>query len=567
MKFFAAGEDLCLDGEARVHLRGLSAPANWRITLLRSRQPASERKSLVKCRNVDVLVVGSGPTGLVLAIDLVRRGLTVRIIEKAEATFDGSRAKGLQPRTLEIFDGLDVLEDVLAGGSPYPKLGIHFGPLTIPWRMMSEQTSSASTPLPNTWLVPQSRTVSALHARLASIGGCVEFGKELVSFEQSAARITARVAHAEGIEEIAARYLVGADGGSSLVRKQLSIGFVGSTDEGDRIVIVDAVVTGLDRNHWHIWPGRRGMFIGACPLPHSDQFQWMVRLAPGDSVPSDLEAINRWIQSRIKDSRVKLQEITWRSVYRPNTRLAEEYRRGRAFLAGDAAHVHPPAGAQGLNTGIQDAYNLGWKLAQVLHGADARLLDTYEAERRPVAAAVLGLSTQKFAAIGGLKLSSIQRGRGEQQLLLTYRGGPLAALGCGRTKKVWTGDRAPDAELVGTDHVQIRLFDLLRGPDFTVIGYGARAGQYIERLEWPAKGARLRRVVVNGIAARADAVVTDDRMTFRDAYGISGDLAVLIRPDGYVGQIVHAEAFSTQRLVPQMTPSHNAEDVQLGGVR
>src|SRR4051794_17426482 len=409
----------------------------------------------------DVLIVGAGPTGTTLAIDLIRRGITVRLIDKEPHAFDGSRAKGIQPRTLEIFDDLGAISDILDHGSLYPKMGIHLGsklgidlgPVTIPWRMIAKGQPGPDIPYPDTWLIPQSSTVAALHARLQTTGGRVELGTELTDFTIEPTGVTAQVTTSDGAEAtITARYLVGADGGSSRVRRNSGIEFGGSTDEADRILLVDAEATGgLSRNYWHVWPGRSKRFIGACPLPHTDLFQWMIRLAPGEEPPQGAHEITENIRSHTHDQKLGVRNIVWQSVFRPNIRLAECYRRGAVLLAGDAAHVHTPAGAQGLNTGVGDAYNLGWKLAQVLAGADDALLETYQAERQPIAASVLGLSTKKYDRLGTLDPSSIKRGKDEKQLTLTYHGGPLAPTPGHRTATLRAGDRTPDVELLTTE--------------------------------------------------------------------------------------------------------------------
>ncbi len=506
-------------------------------------------------KTIDVLIVGAGPTGAALAIDLARRGLDIRIVDKAPRAFDGSRAKGLQPRTLEVLHDLGALDDILAQGSLYPLLGVHFGPCTIPWRMFSNRRPTRETPFPSTWLIPQYLTDRALHERLARLGCLVEFGKELVEFTDHDEAVTAMLGTAEGIEKVSARYLVGADGGSSTVRRTLGIDFIGSTDEQDRILIVDAVVTGLSRKRWHIWPDARGRFVGACPLPNTDLFQWMIRLAPGEHPPLEKATINARIQSRIGDRRVELQDIRCTSVFRPNIRLAKRYRKGRCLLAGDAAHVHTPMGAQGLNTGIQDGYNLGWKIAQVLAGADARLLDSYEAERLPIAAGVLGLSTKKYEALSKLDPSSIRRGKDEQQLALSYHGGPLAPRSTDCTRTLHVGDRAPDAELLGAAGERIRLFDLYRGPHFTAIGYGIRGARELEGLRWPSRGAPLERIAIGAAAACADRILTDPARSFGRAYGVSDDTLLLVRPDGYLADIsARNSSDSMQAAVRAMTP-------------
>ncbi|MFF7476062.1 FAD-dependent monooxygenase [Streptomyces sp. NPDC008092] len=504
---------------------------------------------------IDVLIVGAGPSGTALAIDLVRRGLDVRVVDKAPQAFAGSRAKGVQPRSLEVLHDLGALDDVLAGGTRYPLLGVHLGPLAVPWRMFPHKRATPDVPYPNTWLVPQFRTDRALHARLELLHGGAEFGRELVELAQDADTALAKVAGPDGVEEIAARCVVGADGGSSQVRKQLGIGFVGSTDESDRILIVDATVSGLSRDRWHLWPGRGGRLVGACPLPGGDLFQWIIRLAPDEEPSLDRDEITARIRSHTRNRRIQLHDIRWTSVFRPNIRLAEHYGRGRVLLAGDAAHVHTPAGAQGLNTGMQDAYNLGWKLGQVLAGADPRLLDTYEAERQPVAAGVLGLSTEKWAGIAKLDPSSMKRGKDEQQLALTYYGGPLAPADGDRTGTLRVGDRAPDAELLGPDGTRLRLFDAFRGPHFTALAHGPAAARAVEHLDWPTTGARLKKITVNTGGAADRVAFSDSANTLQRAYGLTGDTLLLIRPDGYLGHIATRDFLTTTQTAAQaMTP-------------
>ena len=504
---------------------------------------------------VDVLIVGAGPTGSALAIDLVRRGVSVRIIEKAPTAFGGSRAKGVQPRTMEVMEDLDVINDIVSGGSLYPKLGIHMGPFTVPWSMFRNVQPTNEVPYPNTWLIPQFRIDAALHARLKRLGVPVEFGLELVDFEQHAEFVVASVTSKGVTTRLRTRYLVGADGGASPVRRRLGVEFGGSTDEQDKILIVDGPVTGLARNRWHLWPRLGGQFVGACPLPHGDTFQWMIRMARGENPPEGLPAVSARIREATRDPRIVLQAIHWQSVFRPNIRLAETYRTGRVFLAGDAAHVHTPAGAQGLNTGVQDAYNLGWKLGQVLAGAPDRLLDTYEQERRPIAAGVLGLSTKKYKAIGSLNPSAVRRGKDEQQLALSYREGPLAANGSDSTGTLNAGDRAPDARLVGPDGQPIRLFEMLRGPQFTAIAYGTEAAQALKGLRWPDSGAGLNRVCMDSSTSRDGTYHSDPGQAFQKAYGLAGDTLLLIRPDGYIAHIASEDMLArTQALVAGLTP-------------
>ncbi|UZR98516.1 FAD-dependent oxidoreductase [Chondrinema litorale] len=493
----------------------------------------------------DVLIVGAGPTGTTLAIDLARRGLSVRIIEKNKTSFPGSRAKGIQPRTLEVFYDLGVIDELLKNGGLYPKMGIHLWRFTLPKTMFKNVNPTSAIPFPNTILIPQFRVDSILHKKLAEYDVKVEFDTTLTDFSQTADRVVAKVIKETKEEEITARFLVGADGGSSLVRKKLDIGFIGKTDEADRMLIVDANVRGLSRDYWHIWPTTSG-FVGACPLPHSNLFQWMIKLKPDEEVPSNLNSITKRLQKAIKNPSVKLIDIQWTSVFRPNVRLASHYRKDRVFIAGDAAHVHTPAGAQGLNTGIQDAYNLGWKIAQTLAGAkDDSLLDSYEAERLPIAAGVLGLSSKKYEAIGKYSSASLKRGKDEQQLGITYQGSPIISTSCSVTKTLQAGDRVPNANFTTSEGKNITLFELLRGTQFTIIAYGSAARNELERLKWTKKGATLNRIFVNKDDERNQLGLKDTNLNFQKTFGLSDNALILIRPDKYIAHISTSNSLST----------------------
>lgn len=493
----------------------------------------------------DVLIVGAGPAGTTLAIDLVRRGVAVRIIDKEPAAFDGSRAKGIQPRTLEVFEDLGVLPEILGRGSPYPKMGMHLGPMTIPWRMIEKGKRGPDVPYPDTWLIPQNSTIEALHNRLKAMGTDIELGTELITFTPDATGVSAQVSTAGDTAAITARYIIGADGGSSRVRKVAGIEFIGTTDESDRMLIVDAAVDGgLPRKYWHIWPSLGGRFAAACPLPQSELFQWMIRLAPNENPPTTADEINNRVHLATGSKKLTLRNIQWHSVFRPNIRLAETYRSGPVFLIGDAAHVHTPAGAQGLNTGVGDAYNLGWKIAQVLAGASDELLDTYEAERRPIAANVLGMSTKKYEGLGTLDPKSARRGNDEKQLGLSYFGGPLAPACAEKTSTLRVGDRAPDAILHTDREHRVRLFDAYAGPHFTAIGHGPTASEAVRALPWPDTGAALRRIVVS-----------DPSSDFARIYGLTEDTLLLIRPDGYIGHIATGDNARTTRLFPAVAGS------------
>jgi 2-polyprenyl-6-methoxyphenol hydroxylase-like FAD-dependent oxidoreductase len=292
-------------------------------------------------------------------------------------------------------------------------------------------------------MVPQSRTEAILRERLRVLGGAVEFGNALASFTHTEQGVLATLASGETVR---ADFLVGCDGGRSTVRKGLGLQLVGELIDDKPMVVADVEMEGLDRRDWHLWPFARGGMIGLCPLPGTSLFQFM---SQASTAAAGLEHVVHQLTGH------RVGRIAWSSTYQPAVRMVDRYRVGRVFLAGDAAHVHPPSGGQGLNTGVQDAYNLGWKLAHVVRGAPEGLLETYEAERLPVAAAVLGLSKLLY------QTRSIRRGEATNQLALHYRASPLssgAMLGA-----LHPGDRMPDARLNDGS----RLFDRLRGPHAT----------------------------------------------------------------------------------------------------
>jgi 2-polyprenyl-6-methoxyphenol hydroxylase-like FAD-dependent oxidoreductase len=486
--------------------------------------------SITEPFDIDVLIAGAGPTGSTLAADLLRRGLRVRLIDKAPHAFKGSRAKGVQPRTLEVFEDLGIFGDVLAEGGAYPLAEIHLGPFTIPWRMIKRNKPTPSVPYPNTLLLPQLQTDAILHRLINRLGLNIEFGTAVEGFEQDSNGVTAKLSSGEMVR---CRYLVGADGGSSTVRKSAGIGFAGETNESDKWLIIDGTIDKLSRNRWHMWPRTQGKMIAVCPLPHSDQFQIMIRLNPDEKPVLDEAALTAQFYTLTGFS---LHDITWTSVFRPNIRLAKQYRVGRVFVAGDAAHVHTPAGGQGLNTGVQDAYNLGWKLGQVISGAPDTLLDSYETERKPIAARVLGKSSKLYAGLDKHRLSSLKRGDEERQLGISYHAGPLAPTETPYTKTLRVGDRAPDAPCVGPGGA-LRLFDLYQGPHFTVLAFGEDAANSLPDLTWPTIGAELRRYVV-GIGSAYDNCIKDTTGNLKRIYGITTNMLVLIRPDGYIGNII-----------------------------
>jgi 2-polyprenyl-6-methoxyphenol hydroxylase-like FAD-dependent oxidoreductase len=476
-----------------------------------------------------VLIAGAGPTGLMLACELARRGVPFRLIEAVGGPQPGSRGKGIQPRTLEVFDDLGIADRVLAHGRmgmPIRSVGPD-GKATMAGTEMP--ASRPDVPYASTLITPEWRVEEALRLRLAELDGAVEFGTALTSFEQTPDVVSAVVSKGGASESISSRWLIGCDGGHSVVRRQAGIAFEGETHDEIRMIVADVEVDGLDRDVWQVWRAESGM-VSLCPLPSTDTFQYQAGIAPGQNPELSLANMQAIFEERSGRSDLRLRAPAWSSLWRANIRLVETYRRGRVFLAGDAAHIHSPAGGQGMNTGIQDAYNLGWKLSAVVGGASAKLLDSYEAERRPIAAGVLALSNARMKQAIEQKGIPTQRDATTMQLSLGYRGSVLSRDDRDDTNAVRAGDRAPDATGLMTVRGERRLFELTRGGRFTLLNFGREV-----HVSLPAPKTLL---VVSQAAGDDDVVDTHGYLA--TAYGASSKTLVLIRPDGYIGVISDA---------------------------
>ncbi|MFE7119463.1 FAD-dependent monooxygenase [Streptomyces sp. NPDC057654] len=488
--------------------------------------PEATSGSISEAAAGTVLIAGAGPAGLVLALELSRRGVPHRLVEAADAPFPGSKGKGLQPRTQEVFDDLGVIEAIHAKGSPYPPMTTwENGEPGPDWEMMTRGEPTPNTPYAEPWLLPQSRTQEVLRDRLRELGGRVEFGVRLKEFEQDEGGVTAELTGPSGTSErVRASYLVAADGGRSTVRAALGTPFTGETVDPTPMLTADMEMEGLPRTHWHTWNSHPGGVVAMCPLPHSNLFQTYVRFEAGDPDPAP-EAVRRLVAER---TGLQPGKVHWASAFRTRAAMAERFREGRVFLTGDAAHIHSPAGGQGLNTSIQDAYNLGWKLAAVIQrDAPDALLDSYEAERLPVAAGVLGLSTRihRGGTTGPL---SGHRGPDNHQLGLGYRESPLSVErreGL-EERALRAGDRAPDAPCKDARTGETRrLFDVFRGTHFTLLGVGD--------VELPVVGGALATSVKAYRVGGPTPDLLDPEGYAARAYGERGFF--LIRPDGYVG--------------------------------
>jgi 2-polyprenyl-6-methoxyphenol hydroxylase-like FAD-dependent oxidoreductase len=481
-----------------------------------------------------VLIVGAGPTGLALACELARRGVPFRLIEAASGPQRGSRGKGVQPRTLEVFGDLGIVERVMANGQlamPIRSTSPD-GTVTLGGAEPEELRNRPDIPYTTSLITPEWRVEEALRLRLTELGGAVEFGTLLRSFEPSGEGVSALVVEGGVAKTIAASWLVGCDGGHSVVRKQSGIAFEGETRDEVRMIVADAEVEGLDRDAWHMWRHAEGL-VSLCPLPSTDTFQFGASIAPGQAPELSLANLQAILERRISRTDIRLHEPEWSSLWRANIRLANRYRAGRVFLAGDAAHIHSPAGGQGMNTGIQDAYNLGWKLASVAKGASPALLDSYEAERRPVAASVLALSNARLKQMMEEKGLPVRRDASTLQLGVNYRDSALARDDREEACQLRAGDRAPDATQLMTVDGERRLFELTRGGRFTWLSFG---GVLPARESSPLELRALR--VVAQPTCPGD--VADTQGHLARSYAATDRTLVLIRPDGYIALISDA---------------------------
>ncbi len=360
--------------------------------------------------NRGILVVGAGPVGLSLAVGLRRYGVKVRVVEKALAPSGQSRALFLWTRTLELLDANNVGAALLAAGRKIEAVNVLAGRKRIGRIELSEIDSTH----PYALMLPQAETERILTEQFVRLGGQVEFGVELTNFINAPDCVTATLRHADGSEEsFEADYMVGCDGGSSFVRKQLGLSSTGPAQQSDWL-LADVRLEGFASlpseltSFWH-----EDGFLGIFPLP-SGHYRVIADLhAVQGERPAhpDIAQVQALVDQRGPGG-ISVSDPVWLSAFRIHERNAAGYRAGRVFLAGDAAHLHNPVGAQGLNMGIHDAVNLAWKLAMVEQGAAnaETLLESYTAERHAVAETLV-TNLDRAASVAMLKNPTVQIAR------------------------------------------------------------------------------------------------------------------------------------------------------------
>jgi 2-polyprenyl-6-methoxyphenol hydroxylase-like FAD-dependent oxidoreductase len=480
----------------------------------------------------DVLVVGAGPTGLVLALWLVRLGVGVRIIDKAAQPGTTSRALVVHARTLEFYRQLGLANDLIARALPFDAVNL--------WvrghhraRVAFRDSGRGLSPFPGIWIFPQDQHEELLIARLRAEGVEVERGAELVGFEERNGVVVARTRLADGTEtDVEASYLAGCDGARSKVREILGVGLPGGTYTRVFYVADVAIHGPLDNHELHVALDDAD-FFAVFPMK-GDHAARLIGTVEADA---DEQRKLGWEDLRgeaVKKMEITVERVNWFSTYRVHHRVAGHFRRGRAFLVGDAAHIHSPVGGQGMNTGIGDAVNLAWKLAAAIRAGRTALLDSYEPERRAFAEQLVAttdraftLATRNGAVARGVRLKvlpallpsafkspAVRRllFRTVSQITIHYR---HSALSQGKAGAVHGGDRlpwvAPNGSLVDDN------FAPLTSIDWQVHVYGTAPTALQET------AARHR------IALRA--FPWDPAA---NGAGLERDAAYLVRPDGYV---------------------------------
>jgi 2-polyprenyl-6-methoxyphenol hydroxylase-like FAD-dependent oxidoreductase len=509
---------------------------------------------------VEVLIVGAGPTGLTLALQLAAFGVRARIVDRGLDRVHESRALAIQPRTLEVLAGLGVTDQLVARGNPAVQLRMHLRGrvLTVPMFDLGLD----DTAYPYLLFLSQAETEGILQKHLAAAAVTVERGVELVDLSSAPDAAMAVVRHHDsGEERVPARYVIGCDGAHSTVRRLAGIAFEGSSYP-QTFVLADAEADGIEPDAAHTFLSEKGMLF-FFPLGAPATWRLLAMRPAADPAPPDAPVALDEVQAladAYTDGTVRLRDPVWMTNFRLHLRAATRYRSSRVFLAGDAAHIHSPAGAQGMNTGIQDAVNLGWKLAHTLRGiADPAVLDSYEPERAPVGRTVLRFTNRAFTiATSTNPIVRFARGRlapavlplavnakagraylfrAASQLGIRYRHSPLSENGANPPRNgLKAGDRLPDAAIVH-DGQPTTLHQALATPQWHLLLCGPIEG-------WPAtmttqlSGHYSGQLAVHRLTPQhtADAL-HDARGLASHRLGLSArdSAQYLVRPDGHVG--------------------------------
>ncbi|WP_446215077.1 FAD-dependent monooxygenase [Micromonospora sp. IBHARD004] len=517
--------------------------------------------------SVDVLIVGAGPTGLALAAQLAADGVRPRLVDRSTDRVHESRALAIQPRTLEVLARFGVTDQLIADGNPAVRLHLHVRNRVLTLPMFD--LGLADTAYPHLLFLSQAETERILCEHVRTSGVTVERGVELVDLRSTTDQVTCRLRHRDGREEtVGARYVVGCDGAHSAVRRDAGIAFEGSSYP-QTFVLADVEADGLTTGAAHAFLSDTGMLL-FFPLGRPASWRLLVMRPPADPTPPDATVTLDQVQALTDGytgGAVRLHDPVWMTNFRLHHRAARHYRAGRILLAGDAAHIHSPAGAQGMNTGIQDAVNLGWKLAHTLRGGGAAgLLDTYEPERAPIGRMVLRFTDRAFTiatstnplvrfartrvAPAVIPLAARARAgrafafRTVAELDIRYRRSPLSVEGPRPPRRgPRAGDRLPDGPVV-RDGRSTTLHQVTGAPGWHLLLCGPGRTWAAERVEQLRRG---RGLTVHRLGAGDEPGTLHDpdgRALHRLGLGADAAALYLVRPDGHIGFRSGAEGWT-----------------------
>ena len=472
-----------------------------------------------------VLIVGAGPTGLNLALRLARQGVPFRLVDRKDGPGPASRAMVVHARTLELYRQLGLADELVALGTRMETLRFREHGAEVA-HLELRDIGTGMSPFPFALCLPQDEHERFLVRKLEDLGAAVEWGTELRSFTQNEAGVLATLDHGGRHERCAAAYLCGCDGAHSRVREGLGIGFPGGTYE-QLFYVADVRIAGPFRTEMTASLDADGLAL-LFPVRRNGM-QRLIGLAPKGAADAAGMTFDR-VRPRAENLLgLEVEEVDWFSAYHVHRRVADRFRAGRGFILGDAAHIHSPAGGQGMNTGIGDAVNLAWKLADVLGGrAGPAILDSFEEERIPFARRLVATTDRAFTGMvdRGWAGRTLRRGlvphllplvtgvpaarrlifKTLSQIHIKYRG---SALSQGRAGTTHGGDRLPWVATQGGDNLAS-----LTGEAWRLHVYGRPEP---------------------GLAAAAAALgLQVDSFPWDGHAGLGRDAAYLLRPDGHV---------------------------------
>jgi 2-polyprenyl-6-methoxyphenol hydroxylase-like FAD-dependent oxidoreductase len=518
---------------------------------------------------VDVLIVGAGPTGLVLAAQLHALGVGFRIVDRATDAVHESRALAIQARTLEVLTPVGLSADLVAQGDPATVLLMHFANRMAEVKLFDEGFDE--TAYPYLLFLSQAQTERILVDRLAEVGISIERGVEFRDLHQDVDSVTSTLGSAAGEVQIRSKYVAGCDGAHSAVRSSSGIRFSG-TAFPQTFVIADLEADQLETGRVHAYLSAEGMMF-FFPLGSPATWRMLVMAPPTLAAKAPTLVRVQAIVNRYTSDRVVLRDPVWLTNFTVQSRRADSFRSGRVFLAGDAAHIHSPAGAQGMNTGIQDAVNLGWKLALACRGVGGeKLLDSYQRERLPVARSVLRMTNRAFrvatsrnrffryvqpraaaaAAVPFALRSARLRRVGFRviaQLSIRYPKSPLSVEGRPRLgRRARAGDRLPDSAIVVDGHATTLQRSLTGGFQLLCCGPADGWSAPVELDEPWTELVQVTRLSSDRASAgpskagpsRAGGVTgmwldPEHQALHRLGLGPDATAHFLVRPDGYIG--------------------------------